>query len=300
MVKFGLLKYQTSNLGDEIQSIAARRFLPRIDFLVDREGLDSFAGPGDVEHRILLNGWFMHDPHHWPPAPTLAPLFISFHLSDMITPSVGPGRAPSDVLLRGPNLEYLRHTGPVGARDLHTLALLEKNQVDAYFSGCLTLTLEERHPDEIEAFIALVDLDDEVADACRARSTSELRRFTHIDRNHGDTAERFTRAERLLAVYRRAKCVITSRLHAALPCLAMGTPVLILNTQPDQSRFLGLHSIIRNGSRTEFLADRLDFKLEHPTANPEDYLPLRRSLIQRVEAYVRHGDRTPVSKNPVG
>ncbi len=287
MVKFGLLKYQTDNLGDEIQSIAARRFLPQVDFLVDRDSLDAFEGPEDVEHRIILNGWFTHAPHRWPPSPALNPLVISFHLSSLAMPCDGSIQIPSETLLSGPNLDYLKSSGPVGARDLHTLALLDQHQVDSFFSGCLTLTMEERFPGEVEDFIALVDLDEDLVDACRARTDSEIRRFTHIDRNKCSTADRFERAERLLAVYRRAKCVITSRLHAALPCLAMGTPVLLLNVQRDQTRFLGLHPFLRNGSREDFLADRLDFPLDHLTPNSDDYLPLRRSLIQRVSDFVR-------------
>lgn len=37
--KFALLNYSTENIGDEVQSIAARRFLPRIDEYVDRDKL---------------------------------------------------------------------------------------------------------------------------------------------------------------------------------------------------------------------------------------------------------------------
>jgi len=48
MIKFGLLEYSTPNLGDEIQSIAARYYLPHIDFFINREKLDMFQGhPGD-------------------------------------------------------------------------------------------------------------------------------------------------------------------------------------------------------------------------------------------------------------
>ena len=37
--KFALLNYSTENIGDEVQSIAARRFLPRIDEYVERDKL---------------------------------------------------------------------------------------------------------------------------------------------------------------------------------------------------------------------------------------------------------------------
>jgi exopolysaccharide biosynthesis predicted pyruvyltransferase EpsI len=61
-----------------------------------------------------------------------------------------------------------------------------------------------------------------------------------------DPEYRMYYANDILNKYKSAKCVITSRLHAALPCLALGTPVLLINTQPDQYRFEGLKELTRN------------------------------------------------------
>ena len=50
-------------------------------------------------------------------------------------------------------------------------------------------------------------------------------------------------AESLLKKYARAKLVITSRIHCALPCLAMGTPVIFVNgfdSFVDSCRFDGI------------------------------------------------------------
>ena len=46
-VRFGLLTYSTPNLGDYIQSLAARSFLPRIEARIDREALDGYISPGN-------------------------------------------------------------------------------------------------------------------------------------------------------------------------------------------------------------------------------------------------------------
>ena len=37
--------------------------------------------------------------------------------------------------------------------------------------------------------------------------------------------------------YRRAELVITSRLHCALPCIAFGTPVILLTHKKDLERY---------------------------------------------------------------
>lgn len=42
--------------------------------------------------------------------------------------------------------------------------------------------------------------------------------------------KRFELAEKLIKEYARARCVITSRIHCALPCLALGTPVIFINS----------------------------------------------------------------------
>ncbi|HEY0092602.1 MAG TPA: polysaccharide pyruvyl transferase family protein, partial [Flavobacterium sp.] len=55
--------------------------------------------------------------------------------------------------------------------------------------------------------------------------------------------EKFAMAEDLLNKYARAKLVITSRIHCALPCLAMGTPVIFVNgfdSFVDSCRFDGI------------------------------------------------------------
>ena len=55
--------------------------------------------------------------------------------------------------------------------------------------------------------------------------------------------EKFVMAEEILKKYARAKLVITSRIHCALPCLAMGTPVIYINgfdNDWDSCRFEGI------------------------------------------------------------
>ena len=46
-------------------------------------------------------------------------------------------------MLQGKNLEYLKEHEPIGCRDYYTVGLLKEKGIDAYFSGCMTLTLSE-------------------------------------------------------------------------------------------------------------------------------------------------------------
>jgi len=62
MVKYGLLTYRTENIGDEIQSIAARQFLPRVDIYVERDSLNNVVS--DEKIKLIMNGWFTHKPEN--------------------------------------------------------------------------------------------------------------------------------------------------------------------------------------------------------------------------------------------
>ena len=81
-MKNALLIYQPYegyiNIGDYIQSLASKQFLGNIDIFLNRERLDEYCGE---KVRLIMNGWFMHEPLHWPPSESIEPMFVSFHLN---------------------------------------------------------------------------------------------------------------------------------------------------------------------------------------------------------------------------
>ncbi len=151
MMQYGLLSYEFKthfNIGDYVQSIAAKQFLPRTDVFLNREELHTFQSDDPVY--FICNGWFMFHPENWPPAPSLHPLFISFH----INPKYGQR------FLTDGCVDYLKQHGPIGCRDEQTLKMLEEKQIPAWNSGCLTLTLGrsyQHHADE-QAPVLICDL----------------------------------------------------------------------------------------------------------------------------------------------
>src|SRR5690554_2041253 len=116
------------NIGDYIQSIAARQFIGDNYELINREELNEYSGP---KTKIILNGWFMHNPTCWPPAKNINPLFVSFHLSPAIAKK----------FLTAESINYLKKHEPIGCRDLQTVRTLQSHNIKAYFSSCLTTTL---------------------------------------------------------------------------------------------------------------------------------------------------------------
>lgn len=286
--KYAALTYYPiyhNNLGDEIQTLAALRFLPRVDAWAHREHLDEFKSV--QPHKIILNGWFMDCPEHWPPSDSLDPLIVSFHLTHDVTPKFNPRGVPPSTILHSPaKLAYLKDHEPVGARDLDTLAQLESAGVRAYFSGCLTLTLQAPKREEQRSGVYAVDVPDEIF-ACLSRGhDGEIVRETHHN-TQLEGAARFDHAAALLHRYAAAKAVVTCRLHCALPCLALGTPVLFIENAADSYRFDGLRDLLRHATVADVLGGRCDFDLGAPPPNGTAWRALRDDLVARCTAFVR-------------
>jgi hypothetical protein len=284
-MKFALLSYDTINLGDEIQSLAAQRFLPRTDLLVPRENLCA-APESDGPVALILNGWFLHAPERWPPHPRIDALPLSMHLSDWRPSRWRPWQAkPARRMLRGIGLDWFRRHAPIGARDRATQRILRERGIDAEFSGCLTLTLPPSSLPREEHIVAC-DLPPRLLRALRARVRMPVIETTHRDTRTRGPAQRMRLAAELLTRYARAHCVITTRLHCALPCLAFGTPVLFVPLAPDLDRQQPVFEFGHVATQAQFLARRTDFDPERPPPNPEVFRPYAHALARRCDAFV--------------
>jgi hypothetical protein len=281
-VPYGLLTYHnTENLGDEIQSIAVRRFLPTIDAEIDRDRLASFQPDDGRRYKVVCNGWFSHCPAEWPPSQAIEPLLISIHISRSRSTQ---GILPADIMLHDGVIEYLRHFGPVGARDLATLELLEKAGVAAYFSGCVTLTLPKRNVAKRDDLIVVCDIPDEAFKYIRSKTAKSVQSVSVVGRSFS-SKERFAEAAERLSLLESASCVVTSRLHTTLPCLALGVPVFMIDIAEDQYRFSGLSTLYRHGRLDAFLLGTM-FDIENPTPNSNDYNPLARNIEQMIKSFI--------------
>ncbi|MFV0339574.1 MAG: polysaccharide pyruvyl transferase family protein [Parachlamydiaceae bacterium] len=285
--EFGFISYTTYNIGDDIQAYAAKRLLPGEHIPVDREFIGVFER--DTPLPTLVNGWYMHTKEYlwlrsdvpapqksWPPSPSIDPLLISIHLSKGFIPYAFSPEA----------VQYLKDNGPVGARDLNTMHELQMRGIPSYYSGCLTLTLDNECTERNDIIYA-VDLDDACLKKLKSLTTSPIVRLTHImnRKTAFDSKKREEFMHDLLEKYKRAKAVVTTRLHATMPCLALKTPVLLIKVYSDK-RFSGLRDLVRNCSRTEFLKGKYDFNFDSPEPNPDEYLSLRENLLQIVNNWV--------------
>ena len=268
-MKYGLLKYEENkrffNVGDNIQSLAAKQFLPQVDIFINREKLAEYKGE---KVKLIMNGWFTHNVHNWIPSDDIIPLFVSFHMNNT---------AASHMLTKE-GVEYLKKHAPIGCRDQYTADILNEKGIDAYFSGCLTTTLDSYKVNDSERGddIYIVDplysyprkekvfynfkwtiksiLNGNVFKLNKKKKhlknfieDSLLEEAIYINQeppsNTYSHEQKFEMAEDLLEKYSKAKLVITSRIHVALPCLALGTPMIFVNgfdSFVDTSRFDGI------------------------------------------------------------
>lgn len=223
-IKFGLLKYDNEpNLGDEIQSLAALQFLPRVDAKFDRNNLTT--AQATARHLLIMNGWFSQTPEKaFPPSDSILPLFVSFHIA-------GTNESLRH-FLKPSSIEFFKKHEPIGCRDRKTMEMLRSKGVDAFYSKCLTITFPARQKEPKDGKVFLVDIDKRIPLPRHIRKGAV--RVSHIVPPYISDETKFKLAQEILDMYRNeAKLVITTKLHCALPCIAMGIPVIFFGDPED-------------------------------------------------------------------
>ena len=290
-MKPAVLDYPKSdNLGDYVQTIAAKMMLSEDPISIDREKLNSYSGTPAC---LIMNGWFMENPKNWPPSTQITPLFVSFHINPTVAKQM---TSPASIA-------YMKRHEPIGCRDLYTTELLISKGIKAYFSGCLTLTLNRenflKNTNQPKSILVISVLERLKPKRVKWKNKDNLvllgsqwlkypfknvkykRAMRRVDRflvTQPETvikrsqiisnpnippAQKETLAMDQLRAIASAKLVITSRIHSALPAIAMGIPVLFLSDGlshiNQSSRLKGMESFLRM-EKTKGLKN---LKLEH-------------------------------------
>jgi hypothetical protein len=132
-------------------------------------------------------------------------------------------------------MEFFRRHQPIGCRDIYTEGLLRARGVDAFTSNCLSLTLPRRIENpEMQSEIFVVSRDERIL----SHIPKSIAPFTFVSHytGSGDFASNMALAEQLLQAYcSRAKLIVTTLLHCALPAVAMGIPVVLFYPINDQA-----------------------------------------------------------------
>lgn len=230
------------NYGDYVQTHAVHSALNRLfscDFtFYDRDNLSFYQEQEDEFAPLcVMQGWFSHSLNFFP-SDHIHPVWIGTHFERETQKII------QKALVINPN--YFKY--PVGCRDLSTLNFLRAERIPAYFSRCLTLTLPVRQQKDSQSTVYLVNLPEEIKKFLPKQlveSACEInQRWVN---SQGESWQiSYHKAVQLLEKYRdNAKLVVTSALHCAAPCIAMGIPVILISLDPAENatRFSALSGI---------------------------------------------------------
>ncbi len=272
---YGTLSYTSrvvtslgANVGDEIQGFPGLQFLPYLDNFLERDRLAYSRSEQKIT--AFFNAWWGSLIAQWPPPPNVDPLLFSIHIgSDMHS----QWRSHTN---------YLIERGPIGCRDDATLQFLTTLGVPAYFSGCMTLMLQRKSVRMDTIYIT--DVKDEYINML-PKEIQEKGVRVHHDLGFSLNKEYRTRQGfEIIDQYSSAKLVITQRIHSALPCVAMGTPVIFINSdkmpggggtsQASSSRIVGLSTMFHTFdnykmTREEGMKWFAEFPWDDPPPNPD-------------------------------
>ena len=237
------------NIGDYIQSLAAFQYLPKECFpiLIERDTIQYYHGP---KVYLLMNGWFSIQEGNKFTSEQIEPIYLSIHIQNDIR----------DKRM----IDHLKKYEPIGCRDLNTCNLLLNNTIKSFFSSCLTTTLDINYKNQGFRNEEIIFTDfkfgyyekaDEFIKNLTAYNFSNITYLTHSFSTNKNHLERFRIAHSLLKRYANAKLVITTRIHAALPCLALETPVILVNKKYDKLRYNGIYTLLNTigiNSKSEF------------------------------------------------
>jgi hypothetical protein len=233
----------TINLGDWIQSLAVQRLVESLgqstaDILrVDRDSLPTYQGP---PLRLIMNACFLE--HCFPLPPAIEPIFIGFQTS-------------SRELIHT-YLEFFKQHQPIGCRDTSTRDFFREQGVDAYITGCLTMTLPLRDAQPKQPMTLFIGGEGpgEMPSSLKKYTPPDIRKSSGYQHQREAvksfplsdadalTAQRL--AKELLETYRtQATRVVSPLLHAAGPSLAMGIPV-ILARKDLRDRFSAINRLL--------------------------------------------------------
>lgn len=221
----------------------------------------------------IMQGWFSHSLNFLPN--NLNPIWFGTHFSPTIKPVI------LEVLNANP-----KYFGPdaVGCRDTGTKNFLSSLLQPSYLSRCTTLLFDKCETvfdktgnpytnvflvDFPESFLAYLP-DYVLQNASIINQKCVKSEYVHWKHT-------YQRAKELLKTYQeKASLVITTALHCAAPCLAMGIPVILIAESPSEnlSRFSALTGLLNIYT----LDDLKDGKINFNNIKPSSFEDLKSAM----------------------
>jgi hypothetical protein len=236
------------NIGDPIQSLAIENIYRKMEgdrniLLINRDDISIYSGEPCC---LVMQAWFGHyaDTFPLPWSDKIKPIFIGFHLSTI-------NDTREKFIAEKIHLK-MKPFEPIGCRDRNTMRFLQKLGLEAYFSGCMTLTFDARNNAPKNGKIFVVDLTKKAMKRLPKKikdiADTSITHFYYWDNypvSWEGALELEQEARKILDRYRdEARLVVTSKIHVAMPCVALRIPVIFIHEDADNERFDVLHGIL--------------------------------------------------------
>jgi len=283
----------SDNLGDDLRTYAAMQLLPRVDRVLDADNLDApLEGLGDDDRVIaLLSGNVLRENTHWLPERHIAPVCVGVHLSQEDVWGIPFAQ------LNGAGKEYLAACAPIGCRDQRTVKLMEQTGVPHTLTGCLTLTLK-RPQVRTQNYVCCVDAPRDVVQTLRTYAAGcDVQELTHqLENPSADFDARMENVRQMLRIYAGARFIVTRRLHCAMACLAIGTPVLLIynSDYEDVTRFAPMDQMVRTMPVEAFIAQLKQNGMPEAWTNPMGHEAWQKKLTTAVEDGLKSAEAMPL------
>lgn len=224
-MRYGVLEYKNSyciNIGDAMQILSV---------------LNLYRNMGIDEDEVIRVNYF--DLQTYNGEEVVLPIcfpFYGYNSKNKVTcfsPKITPiflSLSLFDTNLDEDEVDYLKKYEPIGCRDAFTAEGLNKKGIKTYLNGCMTLTLDTIQKERQGTDVICVDVPDNFYQYIPSGLKSKIQKRTHIFKDVKNDTD--VCARELLEGYAdQAKLVITSRLHTAVPCFAVGIPVIFIHSE---------------------------------------------------------------------
>lgn len=223
------------NIGDYLQSLAISYIYKKMG-LSDDDVLN--LSPEEIinyeaeEYILLPLNWalfekkFLDDNNRINLPHKVIPVFLSMTL----------GCAFNNSSFNSFNIQYLKNFEPIGCRDEVTSTILRQHGIKSYVNGCLTSVLPIRKTNSSQNKILLIDAPNELYEYIPKDYLTNSEVFNqqyYINNSIPVEDVKKSIVDRYQYYSDNAKIIITSRLHAASPALAMGIPVVFAKSKLD-------------------------------------------------------------------
>ena len=277
------------NLGDYVQTLATQRVLKQIlpqkaYSFADRDSLSNYSGRLTFS---VMQGFFAHGATFLPNN-RIYPIWVGTHFA----------KSSQECIVRFLkfNPDYFSNQ-EIGCRDAFTKDFLSKIGVKAYLSRCLTLTFPLREKQETQTKVFIVNVPKKylkyIPKDILKKAVFVNQRCIPIN-NRLDVYNRdfyLSQTETLLNKYKKeAELIITAALHCASPCTAMGIPVVLINDEPQNTRFDFLKGILKIYNYADFKGGKVNFNPKAPNIEK-----LKEYMIKNLEMSIKLAQKKDIN-----